>query len=73
VQVESGAVGFGFNESTLSNYVSDEFVISPQDGRKKIRVVLAESMHHAVLVVRNVSSNSTSQGTIFAVNIISVT
>jgi FkbM family methyltransferase len=73
VRVENGAVGFGLNESTLSHYVSDEFVIRPQDGRKKIRIVPAESMQHAVLVARNVSSNSTSQGTLFAVNIVGAT
>ncbi len=69
VQVESGAVGFGFNEPTLSRYLSEEIFIRPEDGRMKVRIVPAEPMPRAVLVVRNVSSDGKSQGTVFSIDI----
>ena len=68
VQIDSGAVGIGFNEPTLSRSLSEEILIRAEDGRKKVRIVLAEAMPRAVLAVRNVSGNGKSQGTVFSVD-----
>lgn len=70
VQIDSGAVGIGFNEPTLSRSLSEEILIRAEDGRKKVRIVLAEAMPRAVLAVRNVSGNGKSQGTVLAINVI---
>ncbi len=70
VQVENGVVGFGFNDKTLSSYLSEEIFIRPEDGRKKIKIVLAETMPRPKLVVRNVSSEGKSQGTVFSIHIL---
>ena len=68
VQIDSGAVGIGFNEPTLSRSPSEEILIRAEDGRKKVRIVLAEAIPRAVLAVRNVSGNGKSQGTVFSVD-----
>jgi len=68
VQIDSGAVGIGFNEPTLSRSLSEEILIRAEDGRKKVRIVLAEAMPRAVLAIRNVSGNGKSQGTVFSVD-----
>jgi SAM-dependent methyltransferase len=67
VQVERGGVGFGFNDPTLSSYLSEEIFIRPEDGRKKIKIVLAETTPCAKLVVRNVSNDGKSEGTVFSI------
>lgn len=70
VQVESGVVGVGFNGPALSHYISEEIFIRRKDGRKKVRIVLADPMCRAVLVVRNASSDGESQGTVFSLDIV---
>ena len=69
VQITSGAVGFGFNDAAMSRYLSEEVVAKPEDGRRKVRVVLVEAMQRVTLVARNVFGNGPSRGTIFAVSL----
>ena len=67
VQVESGAVGFGLNEWTLSHYLSDEISVRSEDGRQKLTMAPAESREQVVLVARNVSSDGKSAGKVFSI------
>jgi len=69
VQVDSGSVGFGFNDRALSRYLTDEIVVRPQDGRRKVKIVLTESVQRAALVARNVSSDGKSQATVFSLHL----
>jgi FkbM family methyltransferase len=70
VRVDKGAVGFGLNDPTFTRYLSDEIIVRQRDGRKKIKIILAEDIDGVPLVARNMSGDGASSATLFSFEIV---